>query len=181
MSHAAEKMLAQVLEARREGRPADAKRDLVVAVDVFRKDDNRTDLARALAALGQIERDLHNLDAARQHYEEAISIYRAEGNLPKLAHAVRHLGDVHRHAGRREAAESCYVEALNFYRNDQRTGALELANAIRSMAILKDDSGETGQARSLWTEAHGLYAAVNVKEGVAESSRRLARLNQRSE
>ena len=180
MSQAAEKLLAWALQARREGRFADAKRDLVGAVDVCRRDDNRMDLARALTALGQIERDLQNWDAARQRYEEAVDIYLAENNPLKLAHAVRHLGDIHRHAGHPEFAESCYVEALNLYRSDKRTAALELANAIRSMAILKHDSGETEQAKSLWTEARDLYAAVNVKEGVAESSRRLALLSSAS-
>jgi hypothetical protein len=55
-----------------------------------------------------------------------------------------------------------------------------LANAIRGLAILKHDSGAVGQAKLLWTEARDLYAIVNVNEGVAESSRRLALLSQRS-
>jgi hypothetical protein len=51
-----------------------------------------------------------------------------------------------------------------------------LANAIRGLAILLDDSGEADEARALWQEARELYASVNVEAGVAESSRRLAKL-----
>ncbi|MFZ0802782.1 MAG: hypothetical protein WBQ09_08105 [Terriglobales bacterium] len=55
-----------------------------------------------------------------------------------------------------------------------------MANAIRGFAILKGDSGEVKEATLLWQEAKELYAAVKVEAGVAESSRRLALLEQQS-
>jgi tetratricopeptide (TPR) repeat protein len=180
MSQVADKLLTHALQARREGRIQDAKDDLVDVVDLCRTADNQMELAAALTALGQIERALHHLDASRQHYEEAVTIYRAQGNDRKLAHTLRHLGDIHRSEGRTEVAESYYDQALTLYRSDKQTPPLELANAIRGLAILKHDSGAVGQAKLLWTEARDLYAIVNVNEGVAESSRRLALLSQRS-
>ena len=69
------------------------------------------------------------------------------------------------------------VAAVALYRSHERTLPLDLANAIRPLAILKDDAGEVEEARRLWEEARDLYAAVNVREGVAESSARLARLS----
>jgi hypothetical protein len=44
------------------------------------------------------------------------------------------------------------------------------------MAILKEQTGEPEAAKPLWEEARQLYASVNVPEGVAESSKRLAQL-----
>jgi hypothetical protein len=41
--------------------------------------------------------------------------------------------------------------------------------------VLKDDAGETEEARRLWQEAHDLYVVVEVQPGVAESAARLAR------
>ncbi len=76
-----------------------------------------------------------------------------------------------------ELAEPCYDEALSLCRSNYQTAPLDLANAIGPMAILKDDAGEVEEARRLWEEARELYAAVNVQEGVAESSARLARLS----
>jgi hypothetical protein len=55
---------------------------------------------------------------------------------------------------------------------------LDLANAIRGFAILCGDAGRTEEARQLWMEARDLYAAVGVKEGVRESSRWLAHLEE---
>ena len=109
----------------------------------------------------------------RQHYEEAVGIYREEGSALRLAHTIRHLGDVHQHAGRAELAEPCYDEALTINRADPKTPRLDLANAIRGMAVLK---GESEQASRLWEEAKDLYASVSVAEGVAGSATELALL-----
>ena len=94
----------------------------------------------------------------------------------KLAHRVRHLGDAYYYAGRWALAEPCYVEALSIYRRNERTRPLDLANAVRSLAVLKDEVGATEQSQSLWQEAHDLYVALNVPAGIAESAARLALL-----
>ena len=176
MSDASDKLLKQAFQARRENRLADARRDLVEAVEICRRAGIPIDLAKALTGLGKIERDLQHSDAARQHYEEAVAIYREEGDTLRLAHTVRHVADIHRHDGNRALAERCYQEALEIYRGHERTPPLDLANAIRGLAILKDDAGERTEAGSLWEEARELYTATQVEAGVAESNRRLARL-----
>jgi tetratricopeptide (TPR) repeat protein len=176
MSDATDKLLRDATQARREDRHADAKRILVEAVDICRKSESRSELAKALTDLGQIERDLHNNKAALAYYEEALAIYRTEGDALKVAHTVRHVGDIHQHQGHRELAEPCYREALKIYRNQERTPPLDLANAIRGLAILTFDAGEAEEAKLLWQEARDLYAGVNVAAGVAESTRRLALL-----
>jgi tetratricopeptide (TPR) repeat protein len=163
-------------KARAENRPDDARRDLIDAVALCRETGEALDLAKALTGLGQIERDLHNNDAAIRNYEEAVDIYRANADVLKLAHCIRHLGDIYRNQKRADLAEPCYREALDLYRGEDKTPPLDLANAIRGFAILKHDAGETEKARTLWQEARELYAAVGIKEGVAESSRRLALL-----
>jgi len=123
-----------------------------------------------------VNRKLHDNAAARQHYEEAVALYRKHGDRLALAHTVRHLGDVYQEGHHPELAEPCYREALELYRSCADVPPLDLANAIRSMAVLKGENGETAQARALWQEAQSLYAQVNVPQGVAESSARLARL-----
>jgi len=148
---------------------------LTQAVDLCRASLSKVDLARALSGLGQIERDLHENDAALRHYEEALALYRAEDNPLKVAHTVRHVGDIHRHEKRHELAELCYVEALSLYRAHSETSALDLANAIRGMAILKDETGEAVNAKLLWAEARDLYRLAEVQAGVAECSKKLVR------
>ncbi len=177
MSAAASKLMRQADRARQDNRLADAHRDLVAAVTLCRQAGVQRELVQALKRLGQIERDLGRGDAAQPLYEEAVAICREEGDPLTLAHTVRHLGDIHQDAGRVDLAEPCYHEALALYHSHERPPPLDLANAIRPLAILKDDAGEMEEARRLWEEARDLYAAVNVREGVAESSARLARLS----
>jgi len=163
-------------QARRENRPNDARQDLIEAVALCRQECKGIDLARALADLGQIERDLHCNDAALKNYEEAVAIYRAAGDVLGWAHTVRHVGDILRNMGRRDLAEPCFRTALDLYRGDARTAPLDLANTLRGYALLMDDNGESVRAKPLWQEARDLYAAVGVDAGVKESSRRLALL-----
>jgi tetratricopeptide (TPR) repeat protein len=175
------RLMTAAKRARLENRPADAHRDYTVAVTLCRQSGARHELILALKALGQIERDLGNGDVALLLYEEAVAICRVEGDPLLLAHTVRHVGDIHRDAGRDELAEPCYIEAITIYRNNEHTEPLDLANAIRPFAILKDDAGEVEEAKRLWAEARDLYVSVNVRDGAAESSRRLARLEARAE
>lgn len=79
-------------------------------------------------------------------------------------------------AGRLQEAEPCYHEALAVYRGHETTSTLDLANAIRPLAVLKGATGEVEEARRLWLEAQELYRAVGVNEGIEECSHELERL-----
>jgi tetratricopeptide (TPR) repeat protein len=181
MSPTIDNLVRQALQAQRENRLPDAQRDLLIVVDLLRQEGSQLELAQVLRDLGELERRLPNADAARQHYEEAVAIFREVDEPLRLAHTVRHLGDVHYEAGRAWLAEPCYQEALALYRGHEHTWPLDLANAIRSLAVLKDGAGATEEARRLWQEAHDLYLAVDVPPGIAESAARLARLGPEAE
>lgn len=68
------------------------------------------------------------------------------------------------------------ADAEAIYRGQERTRPLDLANAIRSFAVLRHEVGAAKEAQALWQEAHDLYAALNASAGVAESAARLAPL-----
>jgi tetratricopeptide (TPR) repeat protein len=106
----------------------------------------------------------------------AVARARRGDDRVRLAHRVRHLGDAYYYAGRPALAEPCYVEALTIYRGQEHGRPLDLANAIRSFAVLKHETGATDEAQRMWQEAHDLYLRLNVPAGVAESAARLALL-----
>ena len=106
----------------------------------------------------------------------AVARARTSDDPLRLAHRVRHLGDAYYYARRAAAAEPCYIEALSIYRRHECTRPLDLANAIRSYAVLQHEVGAAEQARGLWQEAHDLYATLNAMAGVADSAARLGLL-----
>src|SRR5262245_17959977 len=109
-----------------------------------------------------------------------LGVAAARGKDPsKYARRMRHLGDAYSTAGRTDHAERCYGEALAIYRSRPDTKPLELANALRGLAVVKHGTGAADEAQRLWVEAHDLYVSVNVQTGVAESAARLALLASR--
>ena len=123
-----------------------------------------------------MEQDAGRDDVAAARYEEAGAAARRTGDPLLLAHAIRHVGDAHRAAQRLARAAACYDEALTHYAEHPDPPALDYANAIRPMAILKEALGETDEARHLWQRAKTLYATVPIGAGVAECDENLARL-----
>lgn len=154
--------------ARREDRPEDAKRDWTEAVAICRREHAGLELAHALKGLGQIERDQGDYDAALGRYEEALAICRESGPALMVAHTLRHVGDIHVAAGRADVGEPFLREALQMYRSEPEASTMDVANAVRSLAVVTGD-------KALWEEARGLYESAGVREGVAESLRQLAR------
>ena len=169
-------LAAQAAAARKEDRLEDAQRDLTRVVEICRREGDEALLARALPALGQIERDLEHTEQALALYTEAAGLHRSLGNVQRLAHTIRHVADIHLDRGEIEQAEPHYKEALDLYGEDERTQPLDFANAIRGMALLREKTGEKQQAKALWENARDLYSAVNVEAGVEESSRRIEAL-----
>ncbi|MDE2923106.1 MAG: tetratricopeptide repeat protein [Acidobacteriota bacterium] len=141
-----------------------------------RRGGDDRELAIALRRLGHAEQDAGRDDVAVARYEEAVAAARRTGDPLLLAHAIRHVGDAHRARRRLSTAETCYDEALALYAAEDEPPALDYANAIRPMAILKEALGETDEARHLWQRAKALYAAVPVAAGVAECDENLTRL-----
>ena len=150
---------------------------LVAATDICRAVGADRELSVALGKLGHVEQDAGRHEAALACYEQSVAAARRADDLLRLAHAVRHLGDVHRHGGRLAEAEACYEEALSLYaRHAAGAAVLDHANALRPMAILKEELGQVGQARLLWARARDLYSAAGIEAGVAECADHLARL-----
>jgi tetratricopeptide (TPR) repeat protein len=170
-------LITAAYDARREGRPKEAKQLFSDAVTLCQPTGEQTLLAKALTGLGQIERDLRNIPDSLRYYRAAEAIYRGLANPLRLAHTVRHVGDILRQDGLLDQARPCYEEALRIYREQDQTPPLDLANAIRGFALLRAETGEREQARSLWQEARSLYQSEDVQAGVRESDAQIELLS----
>ena len=163
-----QRLLDAAAVARSEGRLADARQQLQAAVAELRRGEQALDLARALRGLARIERALHNDAGAISLYAEAADLCRGSGDAQALGSALRHLGEIHLQAGRLDQAAHPIEEAVALYRATPGIDTLELANALRPLALLRGAQGAPQSAAELWREARSLYLAVGVVEGVAE-------------
>ena len=171
-----ESLVRQGMAARRADRPEEAMRHMKAAVALARFGEDPVALARALHGQANVERDMGRLDMAMRLYLEAVPHCRRGDDRLVHAHTVRHLGDFLREMGELEKAGRCYAESLPLYRADPAAPPLDVANAVRSAAILCEALDEADQARLLWREAHDLYREAGVEAGVSESTAHLQRL-----
>lgn len=109
---------------------------------------------------------------ARLCYEEAVALFRETDAPLILAHTIRHLGDVYLEQGRPDLAEPCYHEALGLYRSHADESSLDLANAVRSLAVLRWE-----QAKVLWEEVRTLYTGLTIEAGIKERTARVEALS----
>lgn len=169
-------LLEQVAQARREHRHKDAERLASQALTLSERSGARTDLARAITAVGQIARDQGRHDEALQMYEQAADIYRTDGPVLRYAHTIRHVADIQVDMGQVTLAEPLYDEAVEIYRDTPETHTLDFANALRGAALAKAGLGKRDEAVSLFGQVRDLYAQLGIDAGVAESERSLAKL-----
>jgi len=163
-------------QARRDGRLDDAYRAYQKAAETSHASLDEENLITALAGMGQIERDRGHLEQAQQRYADALALCRDQNFPLRTAHIARHLGDIYRVSGLAQQAEPLLTEAILLYRHNLDTKVLDLANAVRPLALLKTTQGDADGARTLWQEAQVLYSAVNVEAGATECSAQLAKL-----
>jgi len=137
-------------------------------------DQNRMDRLARAQELRRRGESARRTDAAmaRLCYEEAVVLFRDADEPLVLAHTIRHLGDVYLEQGRPDLAEPCYLEALGLYRSHTDDSSLDLANAVRSLAVLRWE-----QAKMLWEEVRALYTSLNIEAGIRESTARVAALS----
>jgi hypothetical protein len=102
------------------------------------------------------------------------------GSPTALAHEIRHLADLHLTLGDLEAADARMGDAMELYRAAEAEGGgqgdalpLDVANAVRAAAVLRDAQRRTEEARTLWREAGERYAELGLEAGVEEAEARL--------
>ena len=155
---------------------------LVSAVELLRGEEEPVLLAHALHLCAHVEADLGHRARARELWEESIALLRTADDPLQLAHKVRHLGDLLRTDGALEDARSLLEEAVALHReHGEATGrnpnaTLDLANALRRLALLSEQRTEPEAAREQWREARALYAQLGLAAGVDEAARHLREL-----
>jgi DNA-binding phage protein len=122
----------------------------------------------------RIARNEGRIEDAEPLYQSAVDEARRANDPIGLAHGLRHLSDVARTRGHTDIALSAGLEAVSTARAIAGLPALDLANALRVAALALQMHHRWTEARPVWTEARGYYAAAGVAAGVDECDAALA-------
>jgi tetratricopeptide (TPR) repeat protein len=169
---AAHLLIEQGRKARLEHRLEDARSLFGQAFKECCIDDDPRLEAELHAELAYVERALHDVQAAETNYRQATEMFRTLGDPFRTAHNMRHLADILRETGRSLEAAPFYSESIEFFRKSGEY-PLQLANALRGLALLQGDLKDFNSSLQSWAEAKALYQMVNVDAGVAESRKRI--------
>ena len=108
-------------------------------------------------------------------YEEAAESFQAEQQPARWAHALRHAAELALRAGDCATGLREAHVVVQYYRSTQ-PATLEMANALRVLALAEMAAGERDNAVTHWSEARDLYLDAGVVDGVNEADRRVAAL-----
>jgi tetratricopeptide (TPR) repeat protein len=115
------------------------------------------------------------LSDATALYEEAAQSFQAEDQPARWAHALRHAAEFALRAGDSVTGLREAQIVVEYYRGAPPT-TLEMANALRVMALAETAAGERDRAMEHWGEARLLYRDAGIADGVLEADRHVALL-----
>ncbi|MBI1381221.1 MAG: protein kinase [Planctomycetaceae bacterium] len=164
---------------RQLGRFDEARAELLPAVERYRELDRDADLAESLRALGELDRDAGDLDAALVHLAEGRERFAAafSASHPALSKFDQWLADVHERRGEPAKARALFERALAGPHSLSAYGPAAEGQARAGLGRVLLQLGDRDAGRSeleralvLLTRAHG--------EGSAEASAVRALLDQ---
>jgi tetratricopeptide (TPR) repeat protein len=115
------------------------------------------------------------LSDARALYEEAAESFQAEKQTARWAHALRRAAEFAVRTGDSTTGLREAIIVIEYYRSSPPT-SLEMAKALRALAMAEAAAGERDSALAHWDEARTLYMDAGVADGVVEAERRVASL-----
>ena len=145
--------LARALAVTRSGRTADARRDLLGALELYREARNLLSgleptplLANLLRWEGSVVRDQGKIEQADELYLESLRVAEASGSLSAQAAAVNCRGVIAQRRGDMAAAEELYARASVLA---SIAGEIRLAAMIeQNLGVLSNIEGDLGRAEA---------------------------------
>jgi tetratricopeptide (TPR) repeat protein len=147
--------------ARREARLPEAASAFARAAAHFRAAHDLPRLASTMTRQAQTARDLGRPAEARALQAEALNLTRGLDDPAQLLRVLRHLADILHEQGAMEAASAAYAEVAQLYDQTPDAPPLEVANAVRSLAVHAEALGDRAKAAARWQEARDRYAALS--------------------
>jgi tetratricopeptide (TPR) repeat protein len=126
----------------------EAERCFQQALEIARKEDNKSDIATALGMLGGIERNRGNWDEAERLFRQSLALRTELGDRAGMASSWASLGYIEQNRGNWDEAERLFRQCLAI-----ETELGDRAGMASSWGLL----GDIERNRGNWDEAERLY------------------------
>ena len=152
-------------EHQNEVAPAEALHRQALAI--WRRLDDRRQIAASCASLGNVAQDSGEYSKAIELHQEALTLYRLEGDDWGMVRAFNNLGAVAYYQGAYERAQEYWAEALSAIRKigDTRSEC-QLLNNLGALAYQR---GDLPEARKIHEQVLALRRRLGDKQGIASS------------
>ncbi|MFE3609613.1 AfsR/SARP family transcriptional regulator [Streptomyces goshikiensis] len=157
----------------RSGRSEEAIPSCESALALMRELDDDASAAYALYVLGLALHELGRYEEAVARYGEALAVCRAAGLREREAQVLYRLAETLRSTGRE--LEAVQYAAAAVARCEEACSERDRAHSLVAMGRALAGLGETGRARGLLTEAHGVFTRLGLPDA-ADVSKLLAGL-----
>ncbi len=136
------------------------------SVVVLRRNDQATELAKAIEARGRLHYWRGQFASARRCFAESLHLSRQAGFLSGQAQALNSLANVlAEEAADYGAAKQYYEESLALYR--RLSDKVGIAKLLLNQGVLVQLSGEYAQAKRLYEESLQLYRETAYQYGIS--------------
>jgi tetratricopeptide (TPR) repeat protein len=141
--------------AEKRGRHEEAVAALQTARQLAQRVADQRLLAETLFLSGEIQRQMHQYDAASRYAHEALVLFRQQPTSGSWVAATLHcLGNIARDQGEWDTAVQYLTESVALWRQDPR--AMRLARVLLDLAIAYTNQGAIEEAHVYLTEAYQL-------------------------
>jgi tetratricopeptide (TPR) repeat protein len=138
-----------------------AEQDYRKALDIFRREGNSVELALALAGLGDIHREQHDLDDALAAERQALAILEllGKGDTHQAADVLIITGEVLSDQRRFKAAQRCTEEGLAIYERTLGPEHPDFAAGLNNLGVIELERRHAAAAETLFERALGIRLA----------------------
>lgn len=137
------------------------------ALDLYRRDGDRSSQAAVLTYIGKIHSDFGEKQTAQDYYQKALSIYQQIGNKSGEGTALNNIGKIYSELGERQKALDYYHQALPLRRlvKDTRGEAITLNN----IGVIYGYLGEHQKALEYYNQSLPLKMQVGDQASAANT------------
>ncbi|MFW5665929.1 MAG: tetratricopeptide repeat protein [Coleofasciculus sp.] len=137
------------------------------ALSIYQKQQNKSNIAKSLSMLGDLECIRYNSEEAERLYQNSLEIYRELGDQQGKAISYGQLGNIHKNRSNWEQAEQLYRQYLQIM--EELDQCDEIATGYGCLADIESNRGNLNEAVRLYQQSLKLRIQSNNKLGIAES------------